>query len=254
MADQDLLFIGIDPSGSVHPFTCAVLNEQCQLEALASFEIDEVISFINQKRKTVIAINAPQAVNSGLVRKKFEAANLHPGQLRGLDMRVAEHELREHGIYISPTPSRREMCSPWLQMGMQLYDELQNIGGQPLSKLEASIRWIETHPHAAYSALLGHLPLPKPSLEGRLQRQLVLFECNLGINDPMEYFEEVTRHRILSGNLPKEMIYSAEELDALVAAYTAYLLYHLPNETTRVGDVGEGQIIIPVKELKVKYS
>jgi predicted RNase H-like nuclease len=139
-------------------------------------------------------------------------------------------------------------------MGMQLYVELRNIGGQPLSKLEASIRWIETHPHAAFSALLGHLPLPKPSLEGRLQRQLVLFECNLGINDPMEYFEEVTRHRILSGNLPKEMIYSAEELDALVAAYTAYLFYHLPNETTRVGDVGEGQIIIPVKELKVKYS
>ena len=87
--------------------------------------------------------------------------------------------------------------------------------------------------------LLGQLPLPKPTLEGRLQRQLVLFEQDMGIKDPMEFFEEITRHRLLKGILPIECIYTSEELDALVAAFTAYLAVNQPRRSgldwTRTG-------------------
>ncbi len=60
--------------------------------------------------------------------------------------------------------------------------------------------WLETHPHAAFCALLGQLPLPKPTLEGRLQRQIVLYEQGMGIKDPMGFFEEITRHKLVAGH------------------------------------------------------
>jgi hypothetical protein len=38
-------------------------------------------------------------------------------------------------------------------------------------------------------------PLRKDTLEGSLQRQLVLGMCNLPVPDAMLFFEEITRHR-----------------------------------------------------------
>jgi hypothetical protein len=169
-------------------------------------------------------------------------------------MRLVEYELRERGISVSPTSSRPETCAAWMQMGFDFYRKLEGMGFKPYPSENASHLWLETNPHAAYCALLGQLPLPKPTLEGRLQRQLVLFEQNMGIKDPMEFFEEITRHRLLKGGLPTEFIYTAEELDALVAAYTAYLAASQPGEVLRVGNKQEGEIVLPVSGLKETYS
>jgi predicted RNase H-like nuclease len=76
----------------------------------------------------------------------------------------------------------------------------------------------------------------------------------MGIKDPMEFFEEITRHRLMKGVLPMEFIYSAEELDALVAAFTAYLTVNQPSEVVWIGDKEEGQIVLPVSGLKEVYS
>jgi predicted RNase H-like nuclease len=51
-----------------------------------------------------------------------------------------------------------------------------------------------------------------------------------------------------------EFIYSAEELDALVAAFTAYLTASQPGEVVWVGNKQEGQIVLPVSGLKEAYS
>ena len=95
--------------------------------------------------------------------------------------------------------------------------------------------------------------LAKPTLEGRQQRQLVLYEQGLGIRDPMEFFEEMTRHKLLKGILPLEQIYSAEALDAIAAAYMAYLAGRHPERLGKLGDAQEGQIFLPVLALKEKY-
>jgi hypothetical protein len=100
---------------------------------------------------------------------------------------------------------------------------------------------------------LGQNPLPRSTLEGRLQRQLALYEQGLGIRDPMDFYEEITRHKLLKGLLPLEQVYSAEELDAIAAAYTAYTAAHRPEKILKIGDPGEGQIFLPVAELKEKY-
>lgn len=247
-------FIGIDPSGGRHPFTYAALDEDCQLVALAAGEVEQVLAFLGGQQATLVAVNAPSCPNKGLVRKKLEVQNLTPGQLRGSDLRLAEYELRERGISVSPTSSRPETCAAWMQTGFDFYRKLDGMGFRPYPFENATHQWLETHPHAAFCALLGQILLPKPTLEGRLQRQLVLYEQDMGINDPMEFFEEITRRRLLRGVLPEESIYSAEELDAIVAAFTAYLAASRPGEVVWVGDKQEGQIVLPVSGLKETYS
>ncbi len=246
-------FIGIDPSGGRHPFTYAALDEDCQLLALASCEMEDVLAFLGGQQATVVAINAPRCPNKGLVRKKMEEQSLTPGHLRGVDIRMVEYELRGRGISISPTPSRPETCAAWMQAGFDFYRQLDGLGFKPYPSEDTSHQWLEAHPHASYCALLGQIPLPKPTLEGRLQRQLVLYEHDMGIKDPMEFFEEITRHRLSKGVLPMDLIYSSEELDAMVAAYTAYLASNHPGDVIWVGDQKEGQIVLPVSELKEAY-
>jgi predicted RNase H-like nuclease len=113
---------------------------------------------------------------------------------------------------------------------------------------------LEIYPHAAFCALLGRIPFNKNTLEGRIQRQLILLRQGLDIPDPMRIFEEITRFRFLQGILPVENLYTPGELDALVAAYTAWVAATRPNEICMLGDAREGHIVIPVSELRRKYG
>jgi predicted nuclease with RNAse H fold len=253
MLEPSLSFVGVDPTAGRHPFTFAALDQGCRLIALAAGDVNDVFTFLTNHQAAVVAINAPTRPNHGLVRKKMEELYMLSGQLRGSDMRQAEKELRERGISVSPTPSRAESCSAWMQLGFDLYRRLDEFGFKQYPSDNTTHQYMETHPHAAFCALLGKMPLPKLTLEGGLQRQISLYENGVGIRDPMEFFEEITRHKLLHGILPMEIVYSAEELDALVAAYLAYCMIKRPQEITLIGDKQEGQIALPVAFLKEKY-
>jgi predicted nuclease with RNAse H fold len=248
------IFVGVDPTAGRHPFTFAALDQDRHLVALAAGDVDDVLAFLTSHPAAVVAVNAPPRLNHGLVRKKLEMLNLPPGQLRGSDMRQAESVLREHGISVLPTPSRIETCPAWMQMGFDFYQRLEQAGFKQYPSVDATQQWLETHPHAAFCALLGQLPLPKPTLEGRLQRQIALFEQGAGIKDPMEFFEEITRHKLLHGVLPMDLVYAAEELDTLMAAYLAWCVINCPQDMILIGDKQEGQIALPVAGLKEKYN
>ena len=81
----------------------------------------------------------------------------------------------------------------------------------------------------------------------------VLNDKGLRINDGMVFFEEVTRFKLMKGILPTDVLYLPEQLDVLVAAYTAWQAAQGTDEVTSVGDQSEGQVTLPVKELKAKY-
>jgi len=245
-------FIGLDPTAGRKPFTYAALDADGKLLALAAGELDEALAFVGGQQAVTVAVNAPPRPNLGLVRKKLEEQRLTPGYLRGADVRMAEYDLRQHGIVISTTPSRAELCPEWMQLGFELYRQLEKMGFKPFPAREDKYQMLETHPHAAFCVLIGQVPLPKPTLEGRLQRQLVLHERVSGIRDPMEFFEEITRFRLLKGTLPLEFVYAAEELDALIAAYVAYLAANKPGDVSLVGAEEEGRIVLP-GEVKEKY-
>ncbi len=61
----------------------------------------------------------------------------------------------------------------------------------------------------------------------------------------MSFFEEITRHRLLNNRLPLDLVYSASELNALIAAYTAFLSGTQPDKVIHIGDEEEGIIYLP---------
>jgi hypothetical protein len=246
-------FLGIDPTAGRTPYTWAILDADCQLTALEGGNLEALLAAVDGVRSVLAAVNAPARPNLGLVRRKL-AAGQPSAHLRGADMRLAEYELRQRGISVPPTGGRPETCAAWTQMGFEVHRQLEARRFALHPDDEAPCQRFETNPHAVFCALLGQTPLPKPTLEGRLQRQLVLHAEGVGIADPMDFFEEITRHRLLRGLLPVERLYAAEELDALAAAFSAWSAANRPDSWLAVGEPEEGQIVLPVRELKDKYN
>ena len=250
----DTTFIGIDPTAGKKPFTFAALDMDCNLLALDSGEMEETLNLISKSVNAYVAVNGPRNPNIGLVKKENEKRGLRPGQMRGADLRLAEYLLREKGILISSTPSKKELCPEWTQLCFALYENLDELGFLPFPAENSPKQCLETHPHAAFSVMLEQQPLSKPTLEGRLQRQLVLHEANVGIKNPMEFFEEITSHRLIHGILPLDKVYFPEQLDAIAAAYVAYLAGHEPQRLSFIGSRDEGIIVLPTSKLLENYN
>ncbi len=252
MTAADPIAVGVDTS-SGPALTYAVLDRDLKPFTVTEGEVEQLVSYLADQPAALVAINAPSHVSTGVIRKRLQAQRPSARSLRGADIRLAESDLRERGLAVSATPSNAAMCPPWVQMGFDLYGQLAEHGFKPFPQDGEEHQFLETHPHAAFAALLGCLPLPKPTLEGRLQRALVLFEHGLRIHDPMSFLEEITRHRLLHGVLPTDLLLSPQHLDALVAAYTAWMAAYKPAETISVGGGVEGCIVLPVAQLQEHY-
>jgi len=251
---SDSVYVGVEPASGHKDFTYAALDADLNLLALADADMEDLAAFLGGQQAATVAVNAPSHVNLGLLRQKLTSQSLTPGHaVRGADMRLAEYDLRVRGISVSGTPGREESCPAWMQAGFALYRKLAKMGFQPYPTQTGKHLWLETHPHACFCVLLEQAPFPPPTLEGRLQRQLVLYERGLRIRDPMDFFEELTRFKLKKGLLPLHLVYEPERLDALAAAYTAWLAALKPQETLALGDEREGLLILPVRELKEKY-
>jgi len=251
---NDSVYIGIDPASGNMDFSYAVLDSNLNLVKLADADMDEMVAYLGSFEEAAVAINAPSRVNQGVVKKMLEDEHNKPGgTFRGADVRLAEYELRQRGITITGTPSREEFCPAWMQVGFALYENLLGIGFKPYEIDKAACQILETHPYACFCALADGIPFPKLSLEGRLQRQVILNDKGLRIKDAMDFFQEITRFKLMNGILPTETLYSSEQLDVLVAAYTAWVAVHRPEQLTLIGEPSEGKLALPVSELKEKY-
>lgn len=253
MIFTDSAFIGIDPTSGRKSFTYAALDRDLNLLALTEGEMDDMTAFLAGQGSATVAVNAPAGVNRGLVREKMNKEMLTPHKIRGAEFRVAEYELRERGISVAGTPARAEACPAWVQLGFVFYHKLEKLGFKKYPAEKEPYQILETHPHACFCVMAGAVPLSKPSLEGKLQRQLILYERGIRIKDPMEFFEELTRYKMIKGILPIELLYPPEQLDALAAAYLAWLVVNKPERVCSIGDQKEGIIVLPEKELKEKY-
>jgi hypothetical protein len=253
MLFTDSVFIGITPASERKSFVYAVLDRELQPVSLADGEMGDVTAFIAGQDSAAVALNAPAGLNRGLVREVTKNKMLTPYQLRRMELRLAEHELREHGISVTKTPSSAELCPAWMQAGFLLHRKLGKMGFQKYPEGDAKRQALETNSQACYSLMGGRIPLARLSLEGRLQRQLILYELGLGIHDPMDFFEEITRHRIIKGIFPMELLCHPDQLDALVAAYVAWLAVYKREGVFVLGDAKEGMIVLPGTGLKGKY-
>jgi hypothetical protein len=124
-----------------------------------------------------------------------------------------------------------------------LKEQLAQAGFHPFPQRSDPKQWLETNADECFRALSGHRLLPRRTLEGRLQRSAILFEQGLQIVDPVELFEEFTRFKLVQGILPLEKLHSPKELDALVAAYLAWVSVNRPGQIRR-----QGEFLLPAKE------
>ena len=114
--------------------------------------------------------------------------------------------------------------------------KIVQAGLKPYTTKTAPKRLLETNAQDCFHTLIGKSPLSRRTLEGRVQRGLVLYDQGLRITDPMDFFEELTRHHMLEGVFPNELLYSASKLDALAAAYVAWLAVNEPGQVRIMGN------------------
>lgn len=230
-------FIGVNISSGWKPFTYAALDDDRHLLALGQCGLPEVLTYTTAQTHVLAGINAPP--RPSLLKAAGEAP------LPARQMRQAEYTLRQRGVRLTRTPCDPDECPLWMQRGFAFYRHLEAQGFQPHPHPEAPRQWLETQAEAGYWALLGQPPLPARTLEGCLQRQLALYDLDLDIRDPMDYFEEITRFKLRRGMLPAGVVYSITELDAMLAALVAWFACHEPDRMVRVGDLQEGEIWLP---------
>ena len=253
------VYIGIDlaplPGRSTRSFTLMTLDSTLRLQAAIQCNQAAAQEYLAKQTDAFVAIASPRRPGMGLMQQADFRRRLTPPPAPGRwkNYRVAEYLLRQHNLPIPAAPASIEKAPAWMRDGFELYTWLAAAGYQDYPHPESPRQLLEAQPHAAYSALLEHQPFARGTLEGRLQRQLILTTLRLRIPDPMVFFEEVTRHKLLHGNLPLQTVYTPTELDALAAAYTAFLAANFPERTCRLGEPEEGQIVLPVTALQETY-
>lgn len=230
MSFTPVTFVGIDLAAGPRPFVCAALDDERNLLVLLAGELDDTLDWLAGFPTAAVAVNAPSRL------------------ARDVNGRAAERDLLRRGIRLPKTPHRQDLCPPRTRLGLSFCKYLEKNGFHVHPNDHADRLWLETNSHAAFYALSGHPPLPRRTLEGRLQRQSILYEQGMGITDPMDFFEEITRHRLLSGQLPMEQLYTSSQLDALAAAQVAWMVLNHPTGTTRLGTSRDGFIVLPVGE------
>ncbi|MBC8504814.1 MAG: DUF429 domain-containing protein [Anaerolineales bacterium] len=249
-------FIGIAPTAGKRDISYASIDRELNLASVEVGDLDAVIDFVSGHKNAFVAICGPRLPNQGLMKRDEYRATLNPEPHKGrwVEYRVADYLLQIRKISMPRTPAKVEDCSSAMQNSITLFQQLAEMGFQLFSESQVQRQAMEVNSYAAYAILLECLPYPKTSLEGRLQRQLKLYDLGLEISDPMRVFEEITRYKIIQGVLSLEGLYSAYELDALVAAYTAWTAGEHPERISMIGDPQEGQIVLPVKVLKTTYQ
>ncbi len=253
---NEAVFIGIELAGG-RSITYAVLNARLQIEKKGVLPLDDLVEAILTYPLAVCAVNAPIGPSRGLLSDPNirERLGLDPELATFTQHRVCEYELKRRGLNIYNTPSDPLTAPHWMQVGWQLYNRLRRAGYVEYPR-SGTRRMLETYPPAAFATFAGRRPYSKRSVEGRLQRQIILDEAGVKVPNAMNFLEEWTRHRIMTGQLNvdrTDQLFAPNTLDALIAAYTAYLVENEPLRTIAIGDVLEGQIVLPAGELKDSY-
>lgn len=180
-------------------------------------------------------------------KKPFTVATLgdalHLGSLVRLDMTAALEALDvESNAFVAiNTPQNISSEKPHTEF----IKRLGKLGYKPHTVQAGARQWFETNANFCYRDLIGKKPLSRRTLEGRIQRGLILHENGLRVRDPMEFFEEITRYRMLMGEFPNDLVYLSTELDALVSAYVAWMTVNEPEQIEMVGDEKRRILHIP---------
>ena len=210
-----MTYLGIDPTSSEgKPSGWAVLGDSAELIGVGGAGSDaEIISLSERWSPKVVAIDAPLFLPKGLLCLDQPCPHAECKDWTG-EKRVAEQELFRQGIRLYWT-TRKTFIKHMIYRAMRLRRTLEAQGTTV----------IEVYPYASKVRLWGKAKMPKKTTPAGRQwlrerlKPLVpgLAECSARLGH--------------------------DQLDAIVAAYTAYLYSRC--EAEGVGDREEGLIYVP---------
>ena len=221
--DQDMYF-GVDVAAGKRPYTLAEVNQAGELISLTQCTLDEVMT-ITSRPSVWIAVNVLRTAE----------------KVKSGEMRVAGREVKSKQLTFQSSPVDLQKTSSCAKNIHLLYSQLVQI---PRTDDEKA-RVIKINAVACFKLLMGGQLLPGAGYEGRIQRQLALIYQGIRLKDPMAFYEEITRRRLLQGDLPDHMLYRPAQLNALVAACMARLARQDPQRVAYIGDEADGWIAIP---------
>lgn len=220
-------YLGVELSGTRTRFHYAALDDSQRILALGSGGMDAVLAYAAGLTRGLAAVDAPSSL-AGPAGGAWQV----------------ELILRRAGAATPGLPDAGKRVPAWMSKGFECYSRLAVMGYARFPVEGAALQVLETHAEGTFLSLLGRAPFEFGTLEGRIQRQLVLKDAGVNVPDAMDFFEEITRHRLLRGILPTEKIYSAGELGALAAAHVAWRAGCQPDGLEVLG--AEAGVYLPV--------
>jgi hypothetical protein len=251
--NSNRIFAGVDTSSGARPVTAAALSPRLEVQFIRNLTVEEAAAELSGLGEISLAIGGPLSAHPSFA-DAFSPSGKALRRGKPDRAREAEAEIRRRGIPIRRLPAEEGAAPASVRAGFQLARELSERGFLDGEAARGSPRFLmEAQPAACAAVLLGRLPFARATLEGRIQRQLLLLRERVALPDPMESLEEMTAHHILSGRLSLRGICKPEELDALLAAYAAWRAFCLPETVTWLGRDSDGWICLPAKQLLDKY-
>jgi predicted nuclease with RNAse H fold len=205
-------YLGIDPASTARrPSAFAVLNDRGSLRDLGLVrEDDDILALASRWRPRYLAIDAPISLPEGMCCLE-ETCSCAPASPDGL--KAAERALLKEGIGLFRT-TKRSIIKAMVYRAIGLRRTLDERGYGAM----------EVYPYASKVRLFGR-PIPKKTTKA-------------GRHWLRERLE-----RLVPGLSEHEGRLGHDELDAIVAAYTAYLRGQ--GRAEAVGDPQEGVIYVP---------
>lgn len=237
-----MYFMGVD----VHlkSYTVAIINKDLGIVVLEDVVLSDFIKHITEFKPHMVAIDAPYGPNFGYMNDPNYRNSLNPKLKGHYNKKVGEYELSRRGFSLYNTPDSLDKIGGWklwMKSGIKLYKTLEEQFEYHLLDdsfiNDFAYGMLEVFPHACFSVLAGYIP-PNKSTE-------------TGINERIKILEKQGFEN-LSYNIKGSKSKKSDFLDALAAAYTAFAANI--SQICFVGDKREGQIALPVVNLKDKYK
>jgi predicted nuclease with RNAse H fold len=205
-------YLGLDPTSAPRrPSAFAVLDDRGRLRDLGLVREDaDILGLARRWRPRYFAIDAPLSLPQGMccLEESCSCAAASPDGLR-----ASERGLLKEGIGLFRT-TKRSIIKAMVYRAMGLRRALEQRGHVVM----------EVYPYASKVRLFGRRIPKKTTKAGRLW-----------LHERLE--------GLVPGLAEQGRLLSHDELDAIVAAYTAYL--HGRGQAEAVGDREEGFIYVP---------
>lgn len=225
MIESKGTYLGVEVSAGKTPYLMARLDKDGLLITLEQGMLEDVLRAVSDG-VTAIAINGPAVLPQN--------ADLN---------RSAEVQLRQMGYH----PRITRFLDPEKQPARVRNSLLLFQALAREAKLKVGEDLLETQAELAFAAYTAGVLLSPASYEGRIQRQLALIRQGIRLRDPMSFYEEITRWRLLKGDLSDEMLFSIPALAALATACIARASNSDPDSLLRAGKKQDGWVWIPVQ-------